>query len=98
MPKPEPNEDKKHYISRCIKVLMNEGKPQKQAIAICYSMWERKDEDSIINKINVLLNDSIVTGDLLAEPMLPTKNRKNLNNFGKIRKNRHKKKPDTEDN
>jgi hypothetical protein len=39
MPKPRPYERKDDFISRCIGVLINEGKPQDQAAAICNSMW-----------------------------------------------------------
>lgn len=39
MPTPKKNESEKDYMSRCISTLMHEGKPQKQAIAICYSMF-----------------------------------------------------------
>lgn len=43
MPKPQEGESQDEYIPRCIKVLMDEGKyPQKQCIAICYSMWKNK--------------------------------------------------------
>jgi len=37
-PKPNKNEEKDKYMSRCILFYMDEGKPQKQAIAICYSL------------------------------------------------------------
>ena len=35
----EKNESKNEYISRCIGMLINEGKPESQAAAICNSMW-----------------------------------------------------------
>lgn len=43
MPIPKPsgsNEDA--YISRCMKVLVQEGKPQDQAYAICKSAWDNR--------------------------------------------------------
>jgi hypothetical protein len=40
MPKPRPNEQKEDYISRCIPVVINEGKSREQAYAICQGMWE----------------------------------------------------------
>lgn len=40
MPKPRPNETKDNYIGRCIGVLINEGKPKDQAVAVCNSMWD----------------------------------------------------------
>jgi hypothetical protein len=42
MPKPKKNERKEDFIARCVPVLVEEGKPQGQAVAICYSMWEEK--------------------------------------------------------
>lgn len=38
MPKPKKYERKKKFISRCIPKLINEGKEQDQAIAICYTI------------------------------------------------------------
>ena len=38
--KPSAGESQDEFISRCIPVLRNEGKPEDQAIAICYSYWE----------------------------------------------------------
>lgn len=32
---------KSHYMSRCIPMLIKEGKPQAQAIAICSSMYDQ---------------------------------------------------------
>jgi hypothetical protein len=44
MPKPRPTESKSEYISRCIPYVIKEGtaKDEKQAAAICNSMWEEK--------------------------------------------------------
>ena len=39
---PNPNETEDEFISRCVSVLINEGKDNEQAVAICYSMWEEK--------------------------------------------------------
>lgn len=50
MPKPKAGEEKNAYISRCVSQLMkDEGKEQEQALAICFSYWERKDEDRSID-------------------------------------------------
>jgi hypothetical protein len=38
--KPSGGESKDAFISRCIPVLIKEGKPEDQAAAICYSSWE----------------------------------------------------------
>lgn len=41
MPKPKEGETQKEFVSRCIPMVMDEGtaKDDKQAVAICYSMW-----------------------------------------------------------
>ena len=38
--KPRGGESQDEFISRCIPVLINEGKPDDQAAAICYSYWK----------------------------------------------------------
>lgn len=38
--KPKEGESESEFISRCIPVLIGEGKEQEQAAAICYSYWE----------------------------------------------------------
>lgn len=45
MPKPRKGESKNDYMSRCIPIVKGEGRRQDQAVAICNSMWERKDHD-----------------------------------------------------
>jgi hypothetical protein len=41
MPKPKPDsESRSEWMNRCIPVLVNEGREQDQAVAICSSMWE----------------------------------------------------------
>ena len=49
MPNPNKGESKQHFISRCIPYVIDEGYPNKQAAAICYSKWRKKgggfDED-----------------------------------------------------
>jgi len=37
IPKPEPGEHQQNYISRCMKAIGNENKPQSQLLAICYA-------------------------------------------------------------
>lgn len=44
MPKPNKGESKKDFISRCIPMLIKEGKEQDQAVAVCSSIWEEKDQ------------------------------------------------------
>ena len=52
MPKPGKNESQKDFVSRCIPIVMDEGTAEdnKQAAAICYSMWrEKKEQDSAMS-------------------------------------------------
>ncbi|MFH2076516.1 MAG: hypothetical protein ABIJ57_14420 [Pseudomonadota bacterium] len=39
MPNPNPGETEQAFVSRCIPVLIGEGRKQEQAVAICYSMY-----------------------------------------------------------
>ena len=41
IPKPEPGEHKENYISRCMKAIGKEDKPQEQLLAICYAQLEK---------------------------------------------------------
>ena len=40
--KPRKGETEREFISRCIPLLIDEGKPQDQSVAICYSLWDEK--------------------------------------------------------
>lgn len=64
MPYPEKGETKEAYISRCIPYVIKEGtaKDEKQAAAICYSFWEKKNE-SLDSKIDKYLGESKKTDD-----------------------------------
>jgi hypothetical protein len=55
---PRAGEEKDEFLGRCIPVYVKEGKPQDQAVAICYSMWRRKDEERIIKKIDMYLDET----------------------------------------
>lgn len=55
VPTPNSNETKKEFIRRCIRVLINEGKPQEQSIAMCYSLW---DETSQLNETVIPLEET----------------------------------------
>jgi hypothetical protein len=60
MPLPKENETKDEYLQRCISYLIKEeGKPQKQAVAICYNYWDRsKDiEESNLSYIEAFENE-----------------------------------------
>ena len=54
MPKPLKNESKHEYLKRCIPMLIkDENRSQKQAIAICYSMFDKyKSKNNIISTEN----------------------------------------------
>jgi hypothetical protein len=40
MPTPEKNETERDYVARCVPMLVAEGKDHKQAVAVCYSMYD----------------------------------------------------------
>jgi len=65
---PRAGEEKDDFLGRCIPFYVKEGKPQDQAVAICYSMWRRKDEERIIKKIDMFLGETeggaTTTGDV----------------------------------
>lgn len=46
MPTPGKNEEQSKFISRCIPIVLREGtaKDNKQASAICYSIWRKSKE------------------------------------------------------
>lgn len=50
IPKPERNENKNEFISRCMRFVSKENKwDQKQQLAICFSQWENKKNEAYIN-------------------------------------------------
>ncbi|MFW6129699.1 MAG: hypothetical protein ACOC56_00860 [Atribacterota bacterium] len=58
MPLPKKGEEKDKYIERCIPIVIDHGtaKTEKQAVAICYSMWDQyKVNEELLNKIMKLL-------------------------------------------
>jgi len=67
MPTVKAGESEQKFVSRCIPILMDEGKEQKQAIAICFSIYGRRNEEknmNLLKKIDILLKDEIATGDI----------------------------------
>jgi hypothetical protein len=46
MPAPEAGETKANYMKRCVPQVMKEGKPQRQAVAICSSMFDHRHQDA----------------------------------------------------
>ena len=68
MPEPKSGESKDQYISRCIShIIEKEGKDKDQAAAICYSMWEKKNEMGILNKINSYLTEAKIGETILKQ-------------------------------
>lgn len=45
--KPSKGERETEFIPRCISYVVNEGKSNEQAVAICYSMWENHFEEDL---------------------------------------------------
>lgn len=43
VPTPESSETRSHFMERCVEFLTNEGKPNDQAVAICYTQWENRE-------------------------------------------------------
>jgi hypothetical protein len=41
MPNPGKNEKQSEFISRCVPILMDEGKTQNQALGQCYGVWKQ---------------------------------------------------------
>lgn len=69
MPKPKKGESERDFLSRCIPMLIHEGKEQNQSIAICYSVY-RKEGDNPSPK---------------PEPKSNNSSKKNLSRSGKIK-------------
>lgn len=44
MPTPNDNETEEEFMSRCIPILINEGREQDQAVAICASKWDESNK------------------------------------------------------
>ncbi len=42
MPNPSPGETEKDFLKRCIPDLIHEGYPQKQSVAVCYSIYRKE--------------------------------------------------------
>lgn len=45
MPTPSANESKNDWMGRCVPMLVEEGRKQDQAVAICMSKWERRGKE-----------------------------------------------------
>lgn len=76
---PIPNIKKKEkqseYVSRCVQYIFKDGslnnkdmdkndeKDRKQAVAVCFSKWEQKDED-IVHSIDIMVMDTTITNNI----------------------------------
>ena len=58
MPKPRENESREKFISRCVPIVVEEGKPQKQAVAICHSIWREDKGGKMTNNRFSIINGS----------------------------------------
>ena len=62
LPNPNKNEEQNDFISRCVSddVMKKEFKDNKQRLAVCYSLFKRKNEEkeqiTVITKIEDKLN------------------------------------------
>jgi len=68
MPIPNKGESKSEYISKCIPYIMKKGtaKSQEQAAAICYSIWEKRANESKIEMlIDKYLNEENWSADVV---------------------------------
>lgn len=69
MPRPAKGETKNNYISRCIRVVRQEGEGQKQAVGKCFGMWKhytkkkhsrkrKKKNESVITSFEKFINEN----------------------------------------
>lgn len=57
MPVPQPSESQSAFVSRCTGFMIGEGKPQAQAVAICYTQWKNHKKKSIVENIKKLTEE-----------------------------------------
>ena len=65
---PSKGEHEDEFMQRCIKYVMNEGKEQEQAIAICSSLWDEhfKDQKTEALKFQIVSEDKrIISGPIM---------------------------------
>lgn len=70
MPHVKPGESEKDYVSRCIPYEMHKhpDMDNKQAAAICYSLYRKhEDQEMLINKIDIYLDESPQTKSALQQ-------------------------------
>ena len=61
MPHPQAGENRREYISRCVPILISEGKERDSAVAICYQYWkDRNKKDNEPTGTKVMTNSELV--------------------------------------
>jgi hypothetical protein len=71
---PGEKETEDEFISRCIRYVVNEGKDQEQAAAICYSKWENRFEKKPMAFAIQNEDERIITGPLMIPNQLIYRN------------------------
>jgi hypothetical protein len=57
MPNPKSYKDEKSWMSACMSKAKKEGRPHDQGVAMCLSMWRRKDEEEEEDKDKTILDE-----------------------------------------
>lgn len=61
IPKPNNNETRNEFMERCITFLINEGRNNEQAIAICSTQWAENEKKKIVDeKMKIIKSGKIV--------------------------------------
>lgn len=78
IPSVKPGESQKEFISRCIPFVIKEGNPKDQAVAICYSIWRRRNKSQMLDELSKMKEDCISIKSMLiklneTEPLINIK-------------------------
>lgn len=92
MPTPGKKEDQKSFISRCIPIVLKEGtaKDNKQAAAICHSLWKKKgqaetvDDKEALKKLAKELGMEGESDQEILKRLLEEQLGEELTNYGRI--------------
>lgn len=58
VPKPSKGQSKSDYMSECMSFLKDEGKgDHEQRVAICLDTWRRNNEDTLLSRMNLILQE-----------------------------------------
>ena len=52
MPSVNEGESQADFVKRCVPILIGEGRPQDQAVAVCYSMYRQQAEGARKAKVH----------------------------------------------